>query len=91
MFRLITENTRRYAIEKLVSQRFLACTYIDARGLMNGRETPSLIVEIDDAERLDVYNLAGEIARENDQQCVLVQEIDAKSCFIYQDERWEKL
>ena len=84
LYRIFTEDMNRNKLHRLVGQYFDGFTSFVAQGFGKGVQEPSRVIEIV-AERDDILaikTLCHEIKRLNDQESVLLQAIELKSCFI---------
>lgn len=82
LYRLFTENVNTAKTAKLVGEYFPGFTIIQAVGFWNGQPENSLIIEIDSEHALEVCILAERIRRQNNQETVLVQQIEAHSVLV---------
>lgn len=85
IYRILTENKNRQAIESICARRFLGFTVTEAKGYWQGKAESSLIIDIDtlgEEGAISVYQTAKEIKEYNNQESVLVQEIQSKSVLI---------
>ena len=80
LYRILTEDKNRLAVEDIVAFRFGGFTVIEATGFWLGAKESSLIIEIDTTKEGVVREVARRIKAVNGQESVLVQsfEVDSK-------------
>jgi outer membrane murein-binding lipoprotein Lpp len=86
MFRIVTENKNREAVEKLLKERFSGFTMYEVRGHFKGAERwydeSSLVIEVVGAGRANVESAACAIRELNGQEAVLIEEVPVRSLLM---------
>lgn len=85
LYRILTENKNREAVEDIVSAEFPGFTIIEATGYWNGVREESLIIEIDagnEIKGMTVTRIAEMIKRHNQQESVMIQAVMTQNKFV---------
>ena len=85
LYRILTENKNREAVEDIVSTEFPGFTIIEATGYWNGVREESLIIEIDagnEIKGMTVTRIAEMIKRHNQQESVMIQAVMTQNKFV---------
>lgn len=84
LYRIFTEDINRNTIENIVNSFFDGYTLVNSTGYWKGEKEKSLAIEIigekEDIQK--IHSIARNIKIQNQQECVLVQEIPVNSVFI---------
>ncbi len=75
LYRILTENKNREAVEDLVGQSFPGFTSYEGLGHWQGAKENSLIIEVDTDNHWLIRHLASDIKELNHQQAVMIQAI----------------
>lgn len=77
IFRVYTENVNRKKVLSLAAEKFDNFTLQPTTGYFRGQPEKSVVIEIVDARRKDVLEVAKKIRRINGQKSVLVLSLPA--------------
>ena len=75
LYRIYTEDVNRQETKKLVGEYFLGATLVFGISLFEGKEKPSLIIELETDDFVGVGLLAQKIKKANVQKEVLLSHI----------------
>lgn len=88
LYRILTEDKNYTKIIEIIDQHFTGYTMYQAKGVYCSTVESSLVIEIDTNNGLDrsyeraIKDIAQQIKKLNDQECVLVQKINCESEFV---------